>query len=120
MPLGPMGCAIQVHQALHRWHTWAEHALDGWFLQLSDEHYQCHVIFIHKTRSEMISNMAFFEHRYITQPTLTPDDFVVQAFVDIYQTLEKKKNRSIKDQAHALQKLDAVFNDSAKKEGNTH
>ncbi len=66
MPLAPMGCAVQVHVSPNRRLTWAEHALDGWYLRTSEEHYRCHVVFVKKTRAERISDTVFFQHRYIT------------------------------------------------------
>jgi hypothetical protein len=35
MPLGLMGCAIQVHKSNERRGTWADNAIDGWYLQTS-------------------------------------------------------------------------------------
>ena len=92
MPLAPMGCAVQVHVSPNRRLTWAAHSLDGWYLRTSDEHYRCHVVFVKKTRSKRISDTVYFQHKYITNPTITHEDKVVKALGDATQTLLKQKN----------------------------
>lgn len=39
MPLAPMGCAVQIYESPNNRHTWAPHAVDGWYLKTSPEHY---------------------------------------------------------------------------------
>ena len=115
MPLAPMGCAVQVHVSPNRRLTWAEHALDGWYLKTSDEHYRCHNVFIKKSRSERISDTVFFQHRYITNPTVTHEDKVVKALGDVKQALLNKKNSRGKEQMKALKQLDTIFGTPIKK-----
>ncbi len=33
MPLGPIRCAVQVHEGNERRGTWADNVIDGWYLQ---------------------------------------------------------------------------------------
>ena len=115
MPLAPMGCAVQVHNSTNRRLTWAEHSLDGWYLKTSEEHYRCHVVFIKKTRSERISDTVIFQHRYITNPTITPEDKVVKALGDVKQALMKEKNLRGQDQMDALQRIDAILKPTSQK-----
>ena len=115
MPLAPMGCAVQVHNSTNRRLTWAEHSLDGWYLKTSEEHYRCHVVFIKKTRSERISDTVVFQHRYITNPTITPEDKVVKALGDVKQALMKEKNLQGQDQMDALQRIDAILKPTSQK-----
>ncbi len=51
MPLAPMGCAAQIHQSSERRASWAANAIDGWYLQMSPEHYQCFLIHVKQTKS---------------------------------------------------------------------
>ena len=115
MPLAPMGCAVQVHNSTNRRLTWAEHSLDGWYLKTSEEHYRCHVVFIKKTRSERISDTVVFQHRYITNPTITPEDKVVKALGNVKQALMKEKNLQGQDQMDALQRIDAILKPTSQK-----
>ena len=83
MPLAPMGCAVQIHENCERRRSWAANSSDGWYLRTSPEHYRCHVIYCKNTRSEQISDTIPFKHKYITEPTLTPEDTIVKALNDL-------------------------------------
>jgi hypothetical protein len=83
MPLAPLGCAVQMHESTERRKTWDVHSLNGWYLGTSDEHYRCHKIFCQKTRAERISDTVFFQHRYLTQPAVTPADAIIKAMGDL-------------------------------------
>jgi hypothetical protein len=90
MPLAPMGCAVQLHQSSERRATWAANLIDGWYLQTSPEHYQCHVINVKQVKSERVSDTVFFKKKYITQPTITPEDTIIKALNDLTQALKGK------------------------------
>ena len=79
MPLAPMGCAVQFHIKPGR-KTFGEHSEDGFYLKTSEEHYRTHVIFAKKTRAKRLADTVFFKHKYITQPTITPADAIVNAY----------------------------------------
>ena len=100
MPLAPLGCAVQLFENRDKRGTWAEHATDGWYIGTSPEHYRCHKIYVKTTRSERISDTVFFKHRYITQPTLTPNDTLVKAIDDLTHAIRGQKNH--KGAAHRL------------------
>ncbi len=103
MPLAPMGCAVQVHENSERRGTWAANSSDGWYLRTSPEHYRCHVIYSKSTRSERISDTVHFKHRYITEPTLTPEDTIVKALNDLTQALKERRNKKGIEEIDALQ-----------------
>ncbi len=88
MPLAPMGCAVQLHQSSTKWASWAENLIDGWYLQTSPEHYQCHVIYVKQTKSERVSDTIFFKIKLITQPAMTPADIITKALNDLTQALK--------------------------------
>ncbi len=87
MPLAPLGCKVQMHKSINRCKTSDPHSLSGWYLGTSLEHYHCHKIFCQKTHSERISDTVFFKHRYITQPTVTPEDQIVKAIGNLTSAL---------------------------------
>ena len=109
MPLAPMGCAVQIHQGSERRASWAANAIDGWYLQISPEHYRCHVIYIKQTKNERISDTVFFKTKYITQPTLSRADIVSKALNDLTQALKGKSNERGLEQIDALKRLDAIL-----------
>ena len=91
-PLAPLGCAVQLYESNTRRGTWAEHSTDGWYIGTLMEHYRCHRIYVKKTRSERISDTVFFKHKYITQPTVTPEDTIVKALDDLTHPLKGRRN----------------------------
>jgi hypothetical protein len=86
MPLALMECAVQIHEDSERQGTWVANTINGWYLQALPEHYQCHLIYVKKKKSERISDTVFFKHRYSTQPTVTVADLIVKALGDLTQS----------------------------------
>jgi hypothetical protein len=105
MPLAPMGCAVQLHQSSERQATWAANLIDGWYLQTSPEHYQCHVVYVKQTKSERVSDTVFFKTKYIMQPTITPADTIIKALNNLKQALKGKSNAKGLEQLKALKNL---------------
>ncbi len=105
-----MGCAIQIHESSEQQGTWAANTIDGWYFQTSPEHYQCHQMFVKKTKSERISDTVFFKHRYLTQPTVTPADTIINALGDLTQALKGRRNMKEIEQIKALTKIDKLLN----------
>jgi hypothetical protein len=105
MPLAPLGCAVQMHKAPTKRGTWAENTTDGWYIQTSPEHYRCHKIYTKKTRSMRISDTVWFKHKYITQPTITPANMIVEALTDLTQAFKGKTNLEGLDQIESLKRL---------------
>jgi hypothetical protein len=80
MPLAPMGCAVQFHIKPSKRTTFGEHSSDGWYLKTSDEHYRTHVVLVKATKAKRLTDTVFFKHKYITQPTVTKADAIVNAY----------------------------------------
>ena len=87
MPLAPMGCAVQFHIKPSRRKTFGEHSEDGFYLKTSEEHYRTHVVFCKKTRAKRLADTVFFKHKYITQPTVTPADAIVNALTKLQDAI---------------------------------
>jgi len=112
MPLAPLGCAVEMHESTNRRKSWDPHSLSDWYLGTSTEHYRCHKIFCKKTRSERISDTVFFRHRYITQPSITPQDQVIKAVGDLSSALHGKKNDKGRKEMSALKTLLGILNNT--------
>jgi len=110
MPLAPMGCAVQIHENSERRRSWAANSSDGWYLRTSPEHYRCHVIYCKNTRSERISDTVHFKHKYITEPTLTPEDTIVKALNDLTHALKERRNKKGIEELDALQRINDLLN----------
>ncbi len=46
-----------------------------------------------------------FKHKYITRPTLTPEDTIVKSLNDLTQSLKERKNKKGTEAIEALQKM---------------
>jgi hypothetical protein len=57
-----------------------------------------------------VSDTVHFKHKYIMQPTLTPEDMIVKALNDLTQALKERKNKKGTEQIEALQKIDELLN----------
>eukprot|EP00804_Cyclotella_cryptica_P018370 CCRYP_015487-RA/>CCRYP_015487-RA protein AED:0.13 eAED:0.11 QI:0/0/0/1/0/0.5/2/0/1281 len=109
MPLAPMGCAVQFHIKPNRRRSWGEHASDGWYLRASPEHYRTHVIFVKATRKTRVSDTVYFKHKYLTQPTLTQADAIVQAYRDLIHAIQGSSKTNSQVHIEALQKMHQVL-----------
>jgi hypothetical protein len=112
MPLAPLGCAVQMHESTNIQRTWNVHSLNGWYLGTSNKHYWCHTIYCTKTRAERISDTVFFQHRYLTQPVVTPTDATIKAMGDLRGVLKKNSNNIGAEEMKLLKQLDAVLSGS--------
>ena len=112
-PLGPLGCAVEMHESTNRRKTWDPHSLSGWYIGTSTEHYRCHKIFCKKTRSERISDTVMFRHRYITQPTITPEDQIIKAVADLSSALRQRINLRGQEEMTVLQKMNNILNNTS-------
>jgi len=112
MPLGPMGCAVQFHDSVERRQSWAQRALNGWYIRTSDEHYRCHCVYSKQTKAERISDTVIFKHEYITQPKITPHDVLIKAVTELTKTMGGETNIKDIDQFEAVKQLEDLVNRS--------
>ncbi len=54
--------------------------------------------------------MVHFKHKYITQPTLTPEDTIVKALNDLTIALKQKRNNKGIVEYEELQRIDKILN----------
>jgi hypothetical protein len=88
MPLAPMGCNTQVHEKTDKQGTWAFHLVDGWYLFTSPEHYCTHNCHVKHTKSERLSDTVQFQHKRITNPSITHADKVMHALADCVKAIQ--------------------------------
>ena len=85
MQLALMGCEVQVHEMTDKCGTWSYHSLDGWYLSTSPKHYHVHNCYIKSTSTERLTNTMQFQHKSITNPTISPQDKIMLALAN-YKT----------------------------------
>ena len=113
MPLAPMGCAVLVHEKPGKRGSWDPHAVDGWYVGTSPEHYRCHKVWIKKTGAERVSDTVFFKHRYLTSPEVTPYDAIMKALKEINEALMGKRGATGDENFKAIQQLETIFSKSS-------
>ena len=111
-PLAPIGCAVQMHEKPNQRKTWAPHAIDGWYVGTSFQHYRAYKIRAKSTKAERISDTVFIKHRYLTNPTVTPKDAVVKAAKDLTRALQGEIPQNDESMT-ALQQLEELFSKKA-------
>lgn len=118
-PFAPMGCAIQAHNKPNRRKTWDQHSVNGWYLRTISEHYRSYKFFKKYTQEEAIMDTMFFKHKYLTNPTITLEDQVIQAAQDLTKVIwknllvQKEKKTTLNDLEH----LSKVFTQAAQSNG---
>jgi hypothetical protein len=77
------------------------------------EHHWCFRVYITQTKATRISDMVFFKHQYITNPTISPESHVVAAAQQLTIALQENiptRNKT----AEALQKVSKLLTKIAK------
>ena len=88
MTLAPLGCNIQVHEKTNKRGTWAFHSVDKWYLFTSPGHYCTHNCHVKQTKSKRLSNTVQFQHKRITNPSVTYADKVIHALPDCVKAIQ--------------------------------
>ena len=98
------------HRAL-----WAPHSVNGWYPVTSTEQYHCYNVWIRETGYKIVSDTVYFKQKYITHPTVTPEDAVIKAARQLSVALKVKLKSAIdKSGINQLKKVDAFFITTAK------
>ena len=105
MPLAPMGCAAQIHKKADKRGTWQYHSVDRWYLYTSPNHYRTHACHIKATKKERLTNTVDFQHKRITNPTITHADKVMHAIQQVIQEIKKLGGIKNSQEARDLQQL---------------
>ena len=79
-----------VHDKPQRRRTFVEHCKKGFVLGTSFEHYRGWKMWMINTRAVRISNTVFHRHKYISNPSVTPDDEVIAAAQNLAAALKIK------------------------------
>ncbi len=108
MPLAPMGCEAQVHKKTNKRGTWAYHSVNGWYLFTSPEHYRTHSCHIKHTKSKQLSDTVRFQHKRITNPSITHANKVMQALAECVKAIQGMTGKDRNSQA--AQDLQCIVN----------
>jgi hypothetical protein len=118
-PFVPIGVEALVHDKPHKRRTYAEHCRKAFVLGTSTEHYQCWKFWSNNTWATRVSGAAFFKHKYITNPAVTPEDIVIAAAANLSKALATNMPHHLRQSSiQALADLQDVFSCATNKYDN--
>ena len=94
-PMAPPGTLVAVHTKPNKRKSWDPHAKRGWYIGPSLSHYRNFRIFLPNTKSEIVSDTVdlFADTKEI--PTISNDEFIQQALMDILAVLQNKQKINV-------------------------
>jgi hypothetical protein len=105
-----------VHNKPHKRCTYAEHCKKAFVLGTSTKHYGCWKFWSTATQATQILGAAFFKHKYLTNPSVTPEDLVIDAAKYLARSLETSIPQHLQvSTIQALKDLLEVFRDTSHK-----
>jgi hypothetical protein len=115
-PFIPIGMEALVQDKLHKHHTYAEHCKKAFVLDTSTKHYRCWKFWSTATQATQISGAVFFKHKYLTNPSVTPEDLVIAAAENLTQALKTSIPQPLQvSTIQVLKDLSEVFTDASHK-----
>ena len=87
-PFAPLGIEVELHEMPSKRPTWGANTKKGYYIGNSWEHYRCHEIWVSETSHVRVGQTVFFKYKYLTQPSVTPLDAIVQASDDLCSVLK--------------------------------
>ena len=86
-PFVPIGMEALVNHQPHKHRLFAQHCRKVFVLGTSTKHYRCWKFWLVTMRGTHILGAAFFKHKYLTNPVVTPEDMVIEAAGALAQAL---------------------------------
>jgi hypothetical protein len=116
-PLTPIGVKVEMHVMPDVRRTYNPHSISGYCIGTSLKHYRCYRIWASDTRNVRVGNTVFFKHKYLTMPTITNADSLLQAASNMSTALQGGVAQSLEttDAIEALMKIFKKNAEQAKK-----
>ena len=89
-PLAPLGIEMHMLTPAGNRRSWGVKSEKCFYIKTSLEHYRYFKGWHPKTRAVQGSETVLFKHKYITAPTVTPSDAIIQAAKELEDTLKSK------------------------------
>jgi hypothetical protein len=118
-PLAPLGIGVHIYIPPDKRKTWGVKSKKGFYVRTLTEHYQYYDAFCSETEAVQGSETMYFKHKYISSPTVTPADSIVQAARELADALREKTapplTQSVIDE---LRNLNNIFTETADSQQN--
>jgi hypothetical protein len=89
-PFVPIGMEALVNNQPHKHRLFAQHCRKAYIHGTSTKHYWCWKFWSVTTHATCILGAAFFKHKYLTNPAVTPEDRVIKAAGVLTQALSNQ------------------------------
>ena len=110
-PLAPLGIEVHTYVPPDKRKTWSVKSKKGYYIGTSFEHYRYFHAYIPETGGIQGAETMYFKHKYITMPSLTSADAVVQAAKELVDALKSKLPPPLTQPSSAqLRVLSDIFN----------
>jgi hypothetical protein len=86
-PFVPIRMELLVHVEPRKQQTYAQHCNKGYIIGTSFKHYQCQKVWMKDTHTTRVSGAVWFKHKYLTNPSITPEDQIIAAIGRLAKTL---------------------------------
>ena len=65
IPIAPLGTKLLIHEKPETRESWAPHAIDGWYIRPTMQHYRCCRVWATSTNAERIADtIVVYPHNY--------------------------------------------------------
>jgi hypothetical protein len=109
-PFVPIGMESLVHIKPHKQRTYAQHCKKGFVIDTSFKHYRCQKIWMKDMHDTRISGAVWFKHKYLNNPSVTPEDQIIAAIGGLAKTLRTNVPPQLHDDTvDKLQKLQDIL-----------
>ena len=114
-PLHPLGCKVQAFNDTKTRRSWEENSKDGYYVGTSMHHHRTYNVWIKTTRAIQNTDTVYFQHTYITKPTVTKADIVADAATKLIKAI-KGNYAAVHNETEldALDRLAQIFLDATK------
>ena len=103
--LGPLGCPVMIHKKTYNRKSWDFLSKEGWSLGVSFEQYRCQLVIPADTIEINVSNTVGFLHHFITTPTLTPEDRILNGINTLSNAIQYRPSATYEAQIQAITKF---------------
>ena len=110
-PMAPLGCKILIHETPNQRRSWDPHAIDGFYIGPSLEHYRCYRAYIPATRCERVAETVEFQPTICETPMITDKENAIITANTLTKILQKPSVIPNMDTTtmDALKKLANIF-----------
>jgi hypothetical protein len=120
-PFVPIRIESLVHVKPHKQRTYAQHCEKGFVIGTLFKHYRRQKIWMKDTHGTRILGAVWFKHKYLTDPSVTPEDRIIAAIGGLAKTLRTNIPPQLHDNTvDKLQKLQDILQPRPDGESKVH